>query len=213
MKRFLTLLLICAYFVTSAQNNRALYNELDITVPYTTIERFNINLQNYENLKRLGVDFQRFPPSDYKSHILYTDEVVLGKVISKKYDVSPNSLFHTIFTLEVSESFKKNNGKSTINVYMRGGALGEDMYMLTPHEPELFVGESVILLLEEVNIENCKIGLSERGVINVSNEVDNDYIISKKLLVNEDLVFSDDFLGKLPSISEKLRTIISLTKN
>ncbi|MFM7428305.1 MAG: hypothetical protein ACKO1F_00215 [Flammeovirgaceae bacterium] len=169
MKRIsLTIALVTISFFVIAQENdkesRAVYKKSFESMKFIGNSDYffdrKVNLMKSAEFKTLGIDLNALAKKagglSFNENLLMRDLVILGTISGREYDTNPQAYYHTKYTVDIDQVIKGRLSKSRITVVSVSGALGVDSYMNVSGETSLFLGEKVILCLNNVDVKRMK---------------------------------------------------------
>ena len=194
------------------------YRELGFT---KNIERYyykeGINLNKYEALKALGLDLKDFDVQvrrlNYKENALISDVIVTGTIVKRTYNPNQDVYFHSDYEIKVEKVIKGENLPQIIHVKTISGPSGE-MFINTSEDPELFIGEKVLLCLDYVSINEMTKVKERNGKQYTINVSKGDLIINEKLSSKSGYLYNiaKDRIGSDKEIIEIMSKITSINK-
>ncbi|MCL7753102.1 hypothetical protein [Polaribacter sp. Z022] len=196
----------------------------------------NINIYKYNELKSKGVDLVKVDKStkkNYKSALLFSNTHIKGTVIKRDYIGDKDSYFHTELSIRIDNPYYGtylSKGK-IIKLKLRSGKIG-DKYLKMSNEPDLFLGENVILYLTSIDSEKFKNSLKGINKVNEhyklkgnkdlneiflkkSSKTSNSYVIYKKYTVKNNIVFDKNKkrIGNLEDVEKNIKIISKINKS
>lgn len=157
--------------------------------------KYRVDVTKSQELKNLGVDLsdmdKRVGLGDYKESLVYADVVVSGVVISKEYDSNPNNYYHSTYMVRVNKVLHGKVKADIIRVKLVSGPVGSK-YVNSDDEPSIFLGEQVVLYLNQINfteILNAKANGRWNHDLNANL---TDFDILAKYYVKSSYIFDSD---------------------
>ena len=157
--------------------------------------RYKVDVTKEQELQQAGVELTavdaRAGSGTPKENLLYTDVVVRGNVISKKYDDRKDVYYHSLYEIKVEEVLHGKVKTSTIVVRLRSGKSG-DGFLTSSEEPTLFLGEQVMLYLNDIDAGELAAAKAKGEWSYVNNAGKDDFNLVEKYYVKADYVFDSD---------------------
>ncbi|KGL59130.1 hypothetical protein [Polaribacter sp. Hel1_85] len=195
----------------------------------------NVNVYKYNELKSKGVDLIQVDKSTertYKSAILFSNTQIKGTVVKRVYLDDKDSFFRTEISIKVDKSYYGTNLKKgeIIKLKLQSGKIGDD-FLKVSNEPDLFLGESVILYLTSTDSEKFKKSLEGINEFNKNyklkgnkdlniiyskknSKVSNSFVLYKKYTVKNNIVFNKNKrkIGSLDEVENNIELISKINR-
>ena len=177
-----------------------------------------INLTKINEFKKIGLDLvsmgNKVGTYNYKENVLISNLVIQGTIVEKKYHPKKELQFHTTYKIKIETVLKGNYSEPYVYVKMISGATGEDKFMRVSDEPQLFLGEKVLLMLNAVDVDEFS-KAKKNGYFNKTlNATKTDYTISGKYSLKLDTYFNShkERIGTKTEVQSLIKKIVAINQ-
>jgi hypothetical protein len=189
---------------------------LGILVKPEYFYKYKININKISEFKSIGLDLvelgNKAGELTYKEYSLVSDAIVEGTVVERTYNQNKNAFFHTTYKIRVESVIKGSIVEDYIYIKTESGMVGDDSYVKSSTEPDIFIGEKVLFMLNKVDIESIK-SAKEKGHFDKSlNAISNDFTVKGKFTLKEESFFDahKHYIGKKDKVFSTINKIQSI---
>ncbi len=181
--------------------------------------KLKIDLNKVDEFKSAGVDLvelgNKAGEFTYKEYTLLSNYVVQGVVVERTYSQDKQNFFHTTYKIKVESALKGNISQEYIYVKTESGLIGEDSYVQSSTEPNIYLGEKVLLMLNRVDVAAVE-DAREKGYFDKTlNATSNDFTINGKFTLKQETFFDSHkhFIGRKDEVFSSIAQIKSINKS
>lgn len=170
------------------------YKKTGLNRPAASYYKYRVNATKVNELKAVGIDLKKIDKlvgeiNDFKVQMLYADQIIKGTIVGKEYDSRENVAFHTTYKVRIDEFIDGSITSKFMNLKQFSGPSGKN-FVRSSAEPEYFLGEEVILYLNNVDFEDVN---ETRASLGLGKEIQNasadDFTSLFKISIKNDYAF------------------------
>jgi hypothetical protein len=176
--------------------------------------RDQIDINKTEQFKSIGLDLvelgNKAGELNYKEYTLVSDVILNGVIIGRTYHEDENLYFHTTYKIKVDTVLK---GSHLVNdfVFVKtvSGSIGNDTFMNSSIDPDLYIGEKVLLMLSPIDVEGFENARKNGYFEKILNATTEDFFIYGKYTLKHNYYFDNTkgLIGEKKEVCKKIQQI------